>query len=206
MISALLNSHCCGVLVSEENEEPIIVEKAKAGRLCVAFDPLDGSSNIDCARAPAPRSGPLRPGCCSCCGSGSRSGFCSGSWALRSAPPLPDPRPLTPRPLPAPRQRLDRDNLRRLGEEIRGPGLHRRHPSPRLRADLRGLLHVRLGDGVYPDGQVGRGVWQGGASVRARPLLRCAPRQSAAASPMNTRAVAASGWPRESVRCARFGL
>ena len=48
MVSALLNSHCCAVLVSEENEEPIIVEPAKAGRLCVAFDPLDGSSNIDC--------------------------------------------------------------------------------------------------------------------------------------------------------------
>jgi len=48
MVSALLDSHCCAVLVSEENEEPIIVEPAKAGRLCVAFDPLDGSSNIDC--------------------------------------------------------------------------------------------------------------------------------------------------------------
>jgi fructose-1,6-bisphosphatase I len=47
-VSALLDSHCCAVLVSEENEEPIIVEPAKAGRLCVAFDPLDGSSNIDC--------------------------------------------------------------------------------------------------------------------------------------------------------------
>ena len=86
MISALLNSHCCGVLVSEENEEPIIVEKAKAGRLCVAFDPLDGSSNIDCARAPAPRSGPLRPGCCPCCGSGSRSGCRSAGLCARPRP------------------------------------------------------------------------------------------------------------------------
>ena len=48
MVAALLNSHCCAVLVSEENEEPIIVEPSKSGRLCVAFDPLDGSSNIDC--------------------------------------------------------------------------------------------------------------------------------------------------------------
>lgn len=48
MVSALINSQCCAVLVSEENEEPIIVPPAKAGRLCVAFDPLDGSSNIDC--------------------------------------------------------------------------------------------------------------------------------------------------------------
>jgi len=34
--------------VSEENEDPIIVPEEKAGRFCVAFDPLDGSSNIDC--------------------------------------------------------------------------------------------------------------------------------------------------------------
>ena len=38
----------CAVLVSEENDEPIIVPEAQSGRFCVAFDPLDGSSNIDC--------------------------------------------------------------------------------------------------------------------------------------------------------------
>lgn len=48
MINALVNSGVCAVLVSEENEEPIIVPKSKAGKYCVAFDPLDGSSNIDC--------------------------------------------------------------------------------------------------------------------------------------------------------------
>lgn len=48
MINALVNSGVCAVLVSEENEEPIIVPKNKAGKYCVAFDPLDGSSNIDC--------------------------------------------------------------------------------------------------------------------------------------------------------------
>jgi len=48
MINALVNSGVCSVLVSEENEEPIIVPKEKAGKYCVAFDPLDGSSNIDC--------------------------------------------------------------------------------------------------------------------------------------------------------------
>lgn len=48
MINALVNSGVCSVLVSEENEEPIIVPRAKAGKFCVAFDPLDGSSNIDC--------------------------------------------------------------------------------------------------------------------------------------------------------------
>lgn len=48
MINALVNSGVCAVLVSEENEDPIIVPPGKAGKFCVAFDPLDGSSNIDC--------------------------------------------------------------------------------------------------------------------------------------------------------------
>merc|ERR1712045_700779 len=48
MINALVNSGVCSVLVSEENEDPIIVPKEKSGKYCVAFDPLDGSSNIDC--------------------------------------------------------------------------------------------------------------------------------------------------------------
>jgi len=47
-IDALVNSGTCAVLISEENEEPIFVPKEKAGRFIVAFDPLDGSSNIDC--------------------------------------------------------------------------------------------------------------------------------------------------------------
>jgi len=47
-INALVKSGSCCVLVSEENEEPIIVPEELAGRFCVAFDPLDGSSNIDC--------------------------------------------------------------------------------------------------------------------------------------------------------------
>merc|ERR1712166_216058 len=47
-VNALKNSGVCSVLVSEENEEPIIVDSAKQGSFCVAFDPLDGSSNIDC--------------------------------------------------------------------------------------------------------------------------------------------------------------
>lgn len=47
-IDALVNSGTCAVLVSEENEEPLFVPKEKAGRFIVAFDPLDGSSNIDC--------------------------------------------------------------------------------------------------------------------------------------------------------------
>lgn len=48
MINALVNSGVCSVLVSEENEEPIIVPPGRQGKFCVAFDPLDGSSNIDC--------------------------------------------------------------------------------------------------------------------------------------------------------------
>lgn len=69
-VSSLKNSGVCGILVSEENEEPIIISDPEAARrkssggygtgrsvevplpvgrnFCVAFDPLDGSSNIDC--------------------------------------------------------------------------------------------------------------------------------------------------------------
>ena len=47
-VNALYNSHVCAVLVSEEDEEAIIVPPENAGKYCVAFDPLDGSSNIDC--------------------------------------------------------------------------------------------------------------------------------------------------------------
>jgi len=47
-IDALTNCGACAVLVSEENEDPIFVPQEKAGRFVVAFDPLDGSSNIDC--------------------------------------------------------------------------------------------------------------------------------------------------------------
>ena len=47
-MNALYHSNVCAVLVSEENEEPIIVEVGMSGKYCVAFDPLDGSSNIDC--------------------------------------------------------------------------------------------------------------------------------------------------------------
>jgi fructose-1,6-bisphosphatase I len=39
MINALLHSGVCSVLVSEENEDPIIVPRGRAGKFCVAFDP-----------------------------------------------------------------------------------------------------------------------------------------------------------------------
>jgi len=48
MINALIYSGVCSILVSEENEEPIIVPEKYKGKYAVAFDPLDGSSNIDC--------------------------------------------------------------------------------------------------------------------------------------------------------------
>lgn len=38
----------CAVLISEENDEPIIIDEAHRGGYVVTFDPLDGSSNIDC--------------------------------------------------------------------------------------------------------------------------------------------------------------
>ncbi|EXB92414.1 Fructose-1,6-bisphosphatase [Morus notabilis] len=47
-VKALISSGCTCILVSEENEEAIFVEPSKRGRYIVVFDPLDGSSNIDC--------------------------------------------------------------------------------------------------------------------------------------------------------------
>jgi len=47
-IDALTNCGACCALISEENEEPIWVPVDKAGRFIMCFDPLDGSSNIDC--------------------------------------------------------------------------------------------------------------------------------------------------------------
>ena len=39
--------HLC-VLVSEEEDKPIVIEDSLSGKYCVCTDPLDGSSNIDC--------------------------------------------------------------------------------------------------------------------------------------------------------------
>mmetsp|Transcript_34032 Transcript_34032/g.87252 ORF Transcript_34032/g.87252 Transcript_34032/m.87252 type:complete len:356 (-) Transcript_34032:444-1511(-) len=48
-VDCLKASGVCCLLVSEEEENCIIIEDAdKRGPFCVAFDPLDGSSNIDC--------------------------------------------------------------------------------------------------------------------------------------------------------------
>mmetsp|Transcript_35117 Transcript_35117/g.91940 ORF Transcript_35117/g.91940 Transcript_35117/m.91940 type:complete len:379 (-) Transcript_35117:241-1377(-) len=47
-VHSLKSSGVCSVLVSEENDEPILVKESMSGPYCVAFDPLDGSSNIDC--------------------------------------------------------------------------------------------------------------------------------------------------------------
>jgi fructose-1,6-bisphosphatase I len=48
MIDHLIHSKSCAILLSEENEEPIVVPEESRGAYIVAFDPLDGSSNIDC--------------------------------------------------------------------------------------------------------------------------------------------------------------
>lgn len=48
MVNALKNSGMCALLVSEEEEAPIIIPADRRGKYCLAFDPLDGSSNIDC--------------------------------------------------------------------------------------------------------------------------------------------------------------
>lgn len=48
MIDHLIHSKSCAILLSEENDEAIQVPDAFKGDYMVAFDPLDGSSNIDC--------------------------------------------------------------------------------------------------------------------------------------------------------------
>ncbi|KAK8613744.1 hypothetical protein V6N13_101501 [Hibiscus sabdariffa] len=47
-VKALISSGRTCILVSEEDEEAIFVDPSKRGRYIVVFDPLDGSSNIDC--------------------------------------------------------------------------------------------------------------------------------------------------------------
>ena len=48
MINMLKGSGKTAVLVSEEDEQAIFVNGSEKGHYCVVFDPLDGSSNIDC--------------------------------------------------------------------------------------------------------------------------------------------------------------
>ncbi|KAJ0041620.1 hypothetical protein NL108_010460, partial [Boleophthalmus pectinirostris] len=48
VINMIKSSFTSCVLVSEENEKAIIVEPDRRGKYIVCFDPLDGSSNIDC--------------------------------------------------------------------------------------------------------------------------------------------------------------
>ena len=47
-ISALRSSRQACVLVSEEEADPVVIEEGSRGAFCCVFDPLDGSSNIDC--------------------------------------------------------------------------------------------------------------------------------------------------------------
>uniref|UniRef100_A0A3Q0R770 Fructose-1,6-bisphosphatase 1 n=1 Tax=Amphilophus citrinellus TaxID=61819 RepID=A0A3Q0R770_AMPCI len=48
VINLIKSSFTSCVLVSEENDKVIIVEPERRGKYIVCFDPLDGSSNIDC--------------------------------------------------------------------------------------------------------------------------------------------------------------
>lgn len=50
-INMLKSSYTTCLLVSEENETVVEVETEKQGKYIVCFDPLDGSSNIDCLSA-----------------------------------------------------------------------------------------------------------------------------------------------------------
>jgi fructose-1,6-bisphosphatase I len=47
-INMLKSSYEVGVMVSEENDKCIEVPEGSRGKYVVSFDPLDGSSNIDC--------------------------------------------------------------------------------------------------------------------------------------------------------------
>src|SRR5438045_1443111 len=48
LLHCLGNRGCVGVMASEENDDPVVVERDREhGRYVVVFDPLDGSSNID---------------------------------------------------------------------------------------------------------------------------------------------------------------
>jgi fructose-1,6-bisphosphatase I len=47
-INSLKSSGKVSIMVSEENENAIFVMGPLQGKYCVVFDPLDGSSNIDC--------------------------------------------------------------------------------------------------------------------------------------------------------------
>lgn len=47
-INMLKSSYTCCLLVSEENETVIEIDTERQGKYIVTFDPLDGSSNIDC--------------------------------------------------------------------------------------------------------------------------------------------------------------
>jgi fructose-1,6-bisphosphatase I len=48
MIEHLTHSYACNILLSEENDAPVRIPTKCKGTYSVAFDPLDGSSNIDC--------------------------------------------------------------------------------------------------------------------------------------------------------------
>ncbi|XP_018413373.1 PREDICTED: fructose-1,6-bisphosphatase isozyme 2 [Nanorana parkeri] len=48
VINMLISSYSTCAMVSEENKELIITPKDMRGKYIVCFDPLDGSSNIDC--------------------------------------------------------------------------------------------------------------------------------------------------------------
>ena len=134
---ALINSGACAVLVSEERDEAIIVPEEKAGRFCVAFDPLDGSSNIDCnvstgalpqpPRA-APRKGAAAPGEAS-------HPQAQSLPSTRSCTPT--PRSDTPREMRPPRPPLTHAASRTVDTAPRRtlslPPAHRRGPRRRTR-------------------------------------------------------------------------
>lgn len=51
MVNLLTATKKVAILISEELEEAVVLSEANKGVYCVVFDPLDGSSNIDCGVA-----------------------------------------------------------------------------------------------------------------------------------------------------------
>lgn len=47
-VNSLTHTRRVAMLISEERAEPVVIVDAESAKYIVSFDPLDGSSNIDC--------------------------------------------------------------------------------------------------------------------------------------------------------------
>lgn len=82
-VNSLRHTRRVALMVSEERAAALPVEGCEGAKYIVAFDPLDGSSNIDCVRE-SPARAPLSH----------RQGLCRGRGARALTPLTPGPRRL----------------------------------------------------------------------------------------------------------------